>query len=324
MIINHTISRVIYVDEPSVTWYFSVAYLYLSKTAVPLFIMIAGANLLGRDEGYRTTARRIRRILEVLVGCAVIYHIAFYGFHGMEDIKSIILSILQNGASGEFWYLYLYIGILLSLPFLQKMCSRMEEKDFKVFFLISTISCGMIPIAAHWIPQIQTFYTLYLDMFSSYLMYLLAGHYICKKKTTSKGAVFAAGVIAVGVFVSTILTYIEYTRDITGENFLYLTNISYINVVFPSMALFYLIKHLTARIAWKEHSKNVVKWIGGMTFGVYLLGDLIIRKTDVVWELWVPYMGMLPSMVLYQLGVFFVGFIVTVVLKHIPVVRNRL
>lgn len=155
-------------------------------------------------------------------------------------------------------------------------------------------------------------------------MYLLAGHYICKKKTTSKGAVFAAGVIAVGVFVSTILTYIEYTRDITGENFLYLTNISYINVVFPSMALFYLIKHLTARIAWKEHSKNVVKWIGGMTFGVYLLGDLIIRKTDVVWELWVPYMGMLPSMVLYQLGVFFVGFIVTVVLKHIPVVRNRL
>ncbi|HPS81943.1 MAG TPA: acyltransferase family protein, partial [Candidatus Limiplasma sp.] len=75
VIVNHTNSLVFEKTAPSdPVWWLSVAWYYLSKIAVPLFVMVSGACLLPRQETYRKTWGRFLRVLLVLV----IFSYAYY------------------------------------------------------------------------------------------------------------------------------------------------------------------------------------------------------------------------------------------------------
>ena len=69
VIVNHTNSYVFKALTPADSqWHWSILWYYVSKTAVPLFIMISGACLLGKRDSYAKMGRRILRTLLALVG----------------------------------------------------------------------------------------------------------------------------------------------------------------------------------------------------------------------------------------------------------------
>ena len=73
VIVNHTNSQVFLSISPSPTWFASLIYFFVSKMAVPLFFMLSGAVLLGKDDGMRKMLGRCARMAAVLLIFSYLY-----------------------------------------------------------------------------------------------------------------------------------------------------------------------------------------------------------------------------------------------------------
>ena len=75
VIVNHTNSYVFKALTPADSqWHWSILWYYVSKTAVPIFIMISGACLLGKRDSYAKMGRRILRTVLALVLASYLTH----------------------------------------------------------------------------------------------------------------------------------------------------------------------------------------------------------------------------------------------------------
>ena len=121
VIVNHTNSHVFKALTPvDSQWHLSILWYYLSKTAVPLFIMISGACLLGKRDSYAKTGRRILRTLLALVLASYLYFLwdawVNYGLWPRAvDFGALFGKIWRGEITDGFWYLPLYLGLLLTL-----------------------------------------------------------------------------------------------------------------------------------------------------------------------------------------------------------------
>lgn len=105
--------------ETILNWFLFV----FCKISVPLFLMISGALLLGRDEPLRTNAKRIRRIVMLILvngaaNCVYFLHIHHEYAHDIHNIWDFIKE-LYSGTNLCTYYLWLYLGFLIALPILQ-------------------------------------------------------------------------------------------------------------------------------------------------------------------------------------------------------------
>ena len=122
VIVNHTNSDVFLSMAPSLTWFASLTYFFLCKMAVPLFVMISGALLLKKEEDYKTFF--VKRILKVGI-VILLFSFVYYVIDVLKtgdafSMMSFGAHIYKDAITNAYWYLYLYLGLLIMLPLLQK------------------------------------------------------------------------------------------------------------------------------------------------------------------------------------------------------------
>ena len=130
----------------------------LDKVAVPLFFMISGALLLPKRETLkRLLQKRVARFVVVIL----LFHIVqstYYCVGGGENgigIRSFLSDCYWGGMEAWYllgwtgacavWFLYAYVGLLLTLPFLRLMVKDMEESHFFYLFGLQIALCVMCP-----------------------------------------------------------------------------------------------------------------------------------------------------------------------------------
>lgn len=147
--------------------------------AVPVFLMITGALMLGRQTDYKSCfGKYIRRVLLALF----IFGIPYAALKLVMETKSLSLKIvLQSVAaviSGDsfsyLWYLYVLIGIYLVLPVLQKSVQNMENRQIKCLLMILFVMDFIVPTISSIIGMRIAF----LAPFTWPLFYLFAGYYL--------------------------------------------------------------------------------------------------------------------------------------------------
>ena len=102
VIVNHTMSYVFWDYVPGgKTWCVSVFSFFLSKFSVPVFLMISGVVLLGKEDNCKKTMNRIKKTIIILVCASIIYYIydcastqAKYSM--VEFIKKVVEGPLSN------------------------------------------------------------------------------------------------------------------------------------------------------------------------------------------------------------------------------------
>jgi surface polysaccharide O-acyltransferase-like enzyme len=324
VIVNHTNSE-IFLGEATASpmWFLSISYFFLSKVAVPVFFMISGYLLLGRNDSWKKNGQRIFRMVVVLIVCAFGY--AFYrGFYLAPGTP--LLQILKEGLAFYFykptnalWYLYTYIGLLIMLPFLQKMAAGMEKKDYWIFFALSAFFESTLPILHHYFTVARFNESFMLPLFGRYICMLFIGQYFARFgiKKSGKGFALAAGLFILSVGFNLGATYFEFQKD--SSSYLFFDNCGYLPIVLASVCVFYM----ATFIKISPKISKAVSYLGACTFGIYLISDMTISfMRPFIYVKLCEVMNRLPAVILFEIAVFAIGLGITSLLRLIPGIKK--
>ena len=323
VIVNHTNSRIFLGSTVSFLWLISLIYFFVCKIAVPIFIMITGYVMLERQDSYKKTLIRIWHIGLCLVLFSGFYYVSGYISGTIEclSLKHFIVKIISAPITNAFWYLYLYLGVLLMLPFVQKMVCNMQKRDFHVFFLVSGLFYGTWPILVHYISSLRYSEHFVLPLFNSYICMLLLGCYVKRYCMPSRKVTFVCGILFCFMCAVNIsLTYREYVKN-EGSNYLFFDNITFLPIVVASFCLFYIVSTI-------RFSDRVKRWgvkLGDLTFGIFLFSDFFIEKFAFIYNVLIAH-NIYPmiAVLVFEVTVFVAGSFVTYMLKKIPLFKQIL
>ena len=327
VIVNHTNSDVFLKMSapPSFTWYFSLAYFYLSKIAVPLFFMIMGGLLLQKVDPVKKSLQRIGRALLVTVIYSGVYYYYFHSEYYYRktpqsppemSVKEFLEMIFTNRATNAFWYLYAYIGLLILLPVLQRFAQGLSKGSHLYFIILSVGVLGSLPL-------ITLFHEYKLNAYITdtfipvHIGLLFVGLFIEKHMKID----FLGFVTATMGFLFTIFYQIFQTKqfyDINQNAYLQLDNWSYITVTLSAFCFYIMIKYLSNYVNLGEKVSKVVCYLGSLTFGIYLLSDLAKYLTKDLYFNKLLTMDIIPATIIWELIIFAGCAVVTAVLKLIP------
>ena len=306
---------------PPRSWYISLIYYFLSKIAVPIFIMISGYTMLDRQDDYKKSAQRIGRVVLVLLVFSSIYYVNQWlnGTRVTIGIFDYLKSLYKSPQAWSHWYLYMYLGLLIMMPFLQKMVANMKKLDCQIFIGISLVSQAILPIIEHHWPDYTSSKLIDLSLFTSYICMMFIGHYMKKYVTPSKKKFVFSVVLHISTIVfGVVMTCYEFYNN-SGMNYFFYENRVVFNIILQSASFFYMMMH----IKWNKKWEKGIKLVGGCTFGMYLLNDFFIEKLAFIYQdLCAAGLHYTVSEVIWQVAIFMTSFMVTLILKRIPFIKK--
>ena len=249
----------------------------ICKIAVPIFVMVSGALLLGKKASYKDIfTKRIVRVFVPLVIISIIYVFSYYNGLNFNNFFSFIFAIFTeydiNYIPYWIWYLYMIIALYIMTPFLQKMLKGFTKKDYKIFFALFLIGVGLInflgPLTSVFLgeaKQINSNFT--SNIFPIAIGYYVWGYYVFKLKLERKHAKYAWIVLLISLFSG--MLFVNYSVYHKGFSYDEVINWSIIFVALASASLFVLAKYYFTDLD-KPKLNKFIAIISDSAFGVYL------------------------------------------------------
>lgn len=277
-------------------WGTSLLLQTMAHWAVPVFLMITGANLLNYRERYSTKTyfkKRIRRVVVPFIIWSIIY--AFWKNHvqllNIKYMSQFISLFFNNGIEDIFWYFYVLIPIYLFIPLLTKFADRNNKASIKYLFLLCFITTTLKPLTQKWLGVTYTPY-LNITFADGYISYVLLGWLLHNTEFSLKKRklIYLGGCI--GVLTMFLGTIVLSKKDMQIDT--YLMNYQSISCYLISIAVFVLAKYFDFN---KLKSVFVHKALAAMSsscLGVYLIHKIVIyyfNKISIIPEYSIWYMA---------------------------------
>lgn len=282
VLLNHLPAYHIYHDGQGAA---AVCGLVLSigiRIGVPLFAMVSGALLLGRNESYSDLWRkRIVRMLLVIVIFEALLYVEFHFTRGTalsfaEFFRGMLAGTLPGTTS--YWFLYAYLGFLFMLPFLRRVAQAMTRADFLwlmgVHIVLTTgpIVATFVSACCGW-PELKLSSALAVSLSSVTLyFYPLIGYWVDRnidvQRLTPRQWRLITLVTLLGIALSAAMTS-YYIHRFGGSTQSYLSLTVYVTAI----AIFLAVKRLfDAAFARRRPRLNRALCLAGsLVFGVYLM-----------------------------------------------------
>lgn len=289
----------IHVTFPVVDKYGSIDIIYwqtaniiesVCRSAVPLFVMLSGTLLLGKNEHTKIFYnKRLKKIAIPFLIWSLAYLVIAYASEfiiGSSNQNQLVWILIQlkKGTAYHLWYIYMILGLYFTIPYLSKVVHQLEKIDFYLFFGLWILTLFMnIPVIKFYFPIFD------LTFFTGYIGYLLLGYFL----TISKSRLFSckSGVFMfiAGWFLTVLFSWIssDYEQNFVGIYYNYLSP----NVAMMSTGIFIIIKEMNIH---NSTFNKVSQLISKYSFGVYLNHVLIITilyKLGINWKVFNPILG---------------------------------
>lgn len=299
------------------------------KTAVPIFFMISGALLLGRDEPISVVwKKRIWRFVQIIFIFSLINYIFFYAVPERHFSVTRFLTITYSAnMATAYYFLYIYIAFLLMLPIWRVLVRSLTNKLYLYLIGLNLLFVGCIPVFSFLVfsghNEINGFVNPLLAV-SEPTFYFLTGYWIenvlpekwiTKKNLCRLGAAALAGTAVAAAmtwyhgYVAGALT--EQISERFYDSFLFL------NTAFVFCLSRYWFAHHTLSETWRR------RWIflGSMAFGVMLFEEITRAVTrPFLTRILLPHLPAIPFIdaILWIMTAFLLGVVITYFLKKIP------
>ncbi|OIN54158.1 acyltransferase [Pseudomonas costantinii] len=288
----------------------------VARVAVPLFAMLSGALLLGR-EGSGALTGVMSRLLKVAIPLAfwsVIYVFWVNYWEGRPlSITGALLQSLKGPVMYHLWFVYMIMGVYVVLPILQPLSvALLASKRFAVYFFGIWFLANAIKVYDHE-PILNH---LVLTDFLHWPGYFLLGFYLSKsnvfKALPSWFSLIVLGLASATTFL--LSWYLNSDAPAPVE-----TAMEYFspNVMLASVAAFLLI----GKIELSPRLIRPVAFFSGLVFPVYFMHLLVIEliKSGMLgFTLGLASMSSFSAILSLSLATFFVSLGIAAVTRAIP------
>lgn len=290
-------------ESGTIAHWLMLGHAIVIKTAVPLFFMSSGALLLGRDEPYSVLfKKRILRFMLTLLAVSALTYIGNAKSLSNLSVEEFFSQLYRGKISTHLWYLYAYICLLLTIPFLRKIAQQMSEKDFYWLIVLQVIYSG-VEFADYYFYRGSGAHSWAFSIFTATraLLYPLLGFYMenrmPKEKYQPETFIILAVLMIMSVYLSCVM--MEWRCKVDGgwtssNQEAYLDSL----VVFPTVTIYYAARLWFLKHPASEKMGKILFHIGSYTFGVYLfegffrkwampVRDILRKKTSLYFATWV-------------------------------------
>lgn len=276
----------------------------ICRSAVPLFVMLSGALLLGKNEQLMFFYRkRLHKVAIPFVIWSLVYlvisYLSEFIFNSSDKNKLLWLaSQLKNGTAYHLWYIYMILGLYLTIPYLTKLIPKLNKIDFYMFFILWACTLFLkVPIINTYFPNFD------LTFFTGYIGYLLLGYFLTKNDNyfSIKSGAF---MVMAGWICTILLTYLSSQQEkrFVGIFYNYLSP----NVALITAGIFIILRDIKIK---SPIFQKIIQTVSKYSFGIYLTHVLIITilyKFGLDWKIFNPILGIIITfLVVLALSVIF-------------------
>lgn len=288
------------------------------RFCVPLFVMISGALLLGKEFTLKEfLSKRISRIIYPLIFWSIVYFIYInYSNFSTVNIDVIITQFLKGLSKGmyyHFWFVYMILGLYLFMPILNTWIKNSSKREVQYFLFLFFITVCNNKFTNEYFPNIDLMY------FSKFIGFLIVGYYIDRYIKNGKKALIIGAFLFV---LGTLLTYFftNFYSFLEGGFVETFYDYTYFNVVLQSIGIFIVGKNLFIKTTptFQSLDKN--------SFGIYFIHILILERLSMIF----PYVDMdeknmyslLGYIVVVSISVFIISYIIVFTLSKVPFLKK--
>ncbi len=276
VLFNHTPGYWLYFDGVGLKYYVYSCISAISTANVPLFFMVSGVLLLGKEESIcHLFRRRVTRIILVIV----VFSIPIYLSKNTDpSIGEALEQLLSGTVLVPYWYLYAYLGMLLLLPYLRIVARHFTKNLFLyicVLYAFMKDGFPVVSLIARIVFNLNLSLNLDLPIVTMrQLFYPLAGYYlgIVLPSERLKPALIKISVASalVGVMLAGVVTCLQGAWEGYSQDYIAMFDWLVSFSIFITFRYIFEVK----KVAQAHPSlANVLCRIGSLTFGVYLLDE---------------------------------------------------
>ena len=239
---------------------------------VPLFIILTG-YLMNRKKLQASYYKGIIRILIIYLICSVIYHIYSYFYLDTPvTIKSFIYDLITYNGTEYAWYLNLYIGLFLLIPFLNMIVDNIKDKKtFNYLLLTLFVITGLPSFLIIYHNFLPTFWISIYPIFYYFLGVYLSRYEI--NLSVKKCLLFLIGLLIIDGIINYSYSYGRIYRwnkhnDYSGGM-----------VMLTSFLTFNML--LKIKVTYNEKKEKILKTLSNAVFGAYLLSCIF---DDIIYD----------------------------------------
>ena len=307
---NHTDAAIrdVAFDDMSISRVASIVFFMLCKTAVPIFLLLSGANLKRKNDSVKKSAERIGKTILLIIVVSICYHLYYYR---KLDFPVMVEGLISGKTTLAIWYLYLYLGILILLPILQKI--TFSKKMYLYIFILHLVGPGFIPFVEYYFNvRLLSSYILMPEV-ASYIIIFLMGDFLENElgegKINAKHALTAlvTGVCSMGITLGLAV----YKMTINAEAFddkMY-NQIYYTPTILLACSIYVVCKYIFDKTGSNRWC-SLISVIGSYTLGIYILGDFLRQELVFVLDFLKQRMAEFVSVLLYDLILLVAGILI--------------
>jgi surface polysaccharide O-acyltransferase-like enzyme len=262
-------------------WWASNVYDSISRTAVPLFIMLTGALLLQptkADEPLRVFfKKRWTRIGIPVLFWGAIFFVWDFTVKGQALTLTSVLQGVLAGPYIHFWYVYILVGLYLVTPVLRVVVAHADWRIIRYFLVLWFVGTGVISLLTLYssISSQAVWFRDAVFVLTGFIGYFLLGAYIAKLR-------FHPVILYVGLALSTVWTIIGTYLLIgnLGESYsqFFLNSLSF-SVITASVTLFLILAAIPNQTVETKFPRGnrVLKVISENTLPIYLFHIIVLE-----------------------------------------------
>ena len=250
-----------------------------ARFAVPLFVMISGALLLGRDitfnEFYR---KRAIRLLPPVIAWNLIY--LFLSPYKEPDTWSLVYylkeGLIRGGTAVHLWYLSMFLCLMLFVPFINMLINgeKPGPAHLRILLLLAFLFfLGNIFANTAWELGRVEKEIIWFKAFPWYMAYFIAGYYLDRY-----GDAFTIKTAHLLILLGVLILFGTALNYSLINSFGFIDdNLIFINtgpIVLP-MAL--IIFQLGKRSSGQLKENKIVSRISAASFGIYLIHPIFLH-----------------------------------------------
>lgn len=243
----------------------------LTRWAVPVFVMVSGCNLLGRENEYMVAQKHIRKMLVTVFTWGVIYIFA----DPLVDLvmrNPVYFSMdlfhkLFQGQAYHMWFCFMIIGMYMLIPILNPIV--LEKCRCEYLILISLFGEVVLSVAAaleNTFPVVSTISGHFrFPRVGFYMLYFIMGYYLDRYANFSKRTRFLGYILAIAMMIAIVGN--EYL-DAVHDSPIVIVSVLYDFFLFVFSSAVFLFFKTDFKIGG---SYSIIRKISDESFAIYIM-----------------------------------------------------